>query len=80
MSYRTTYGISREPLTSLELKESTQPTTQKETFDTLQNCDKPSVKHSLEKPILLNIMNLPRYLAQDSRCFLQPSQKTSMPR
>ena len=61
------YEISRKSLKCLALMPSTQPANQKANFDSCarQNCKKSTVKHSIEKPILLNFMNLSTIFAQD---------------
>ena len=55
---------------------STQPSTQKPNFDVFwqKNCKKSAVKHSIEKPILFNFVNLtptfcPR-LSEETGCHL----------
>ena len=52
--------ISENPLKCLDLMASTQPAIQKPNFDVFRakNCKKSTVKHSIEKPILLTFVNL----------------------
>ena len=47
------------------------PANEKANFDSCarQNCKKSAVKHSIEKPILLNFVNLYTIFVQDSGCY-----------